>query len=60
MPYGSYLLAISLIWRLFSNELLCTPLNYYKLVMFLQKFREEVYEKNPLGALFLIQLMMIG
>ncbi len=27
MPYGSYLLAISLIWRLFSNELLCTPLN---------------------------------
>ena len=34
--------------------------NYYKLVMFLQKFREDVYEKNPLGAFFLIQLMMIG
>ncbi len=42
MPYGSYLLAISLIWRLFSNELLCTPLNY----VIAHNLRGEAYGKK--------------
>ena len=28
MPYGRYLRGMSLIWRLCSNEILCTPLSY--------------------------------
>ena len=44
MPYGSYLLAISLIWRLFSNELLCTPLIYIERFWRSVKY-EDVYHK---------------